>query len=161
MYRSKSAMLMLAIFLLSLAAVPPSLALTRSNQARGSANEERLLSALDKSGYSYSKVDKGIWVIELDGKHLAKVKVIIAAAEDVVVVSAEVIDRKELKGKEAELVKMLELNDQFDTAKLALSKRGLYARTDIHAGLVDGKELAYLINQVAALADDAYAQVKP
>jgi hypothetical protein len=54
------------------------------------------------------------------------------------------------------LIKILELNDQYDSAKMALSKDTLYARAEIQMGLLDGKELAYLINQVAALADDGY-----
>ena len=161
MLKSKSIPLVLVVVcaLFQAAATPQTQ--TQSNEAKSSASEDRLLSALDKSGYEYRKVDKGVWVIDLKGKHLSEIRVIASAVEDSILLQADIADRKSLKLNEGLLVKLLELNHQYDEAKIALAEKRLYARADLHTKLVDGEELGFLINQVAVLADEAYQQAKP
>jgi hypothetical protein len=156
MFKLKRGYFVRAIFLAFAIAIVPSMAFVRASYAQERSHQESVLAALDKSGYAYTKAKDGVWVVEIDGKHLAKIEIIVSSGGDMAVVSADVVDRKVLTGREPVLVKILELNAKIDSAKMALSKNTLYARAEIQVGLIDGKELAYLINQVAGMADDAY-----
>ena len=69
-------------------------------------------------------------------------------------------DRKDLIIKDAFLLKMLELNHHFDSAKMALSDEMLYVRIDIHTRLLDEVELKYLIEQIANATNEAYPHIK-
>jgi hypothetical protein len=81
--------------------------------------------------------------------------------DDTLIVLVKLVDRKYLMLKEALLVKMLELNDYFDTAKLALDENMLYARMDLHSRLVDEQELKYLVEQMANVVNETYPHIKP
>lgn len=143
------------------AKIGPAAAPPPPKPAPSGSSAARVLAALEKSGHTYRKVDEGIWAVGLSGKNIKEIAVVVVAVEDSVLVQAQLAGRKDLSLKEALLVKLLELNHEYDASKLALSEEMLYARTEMRAKLVDAKELDYLITQVAALADEAYPQIKP
>ncbi len=120
----------------------------------------KLLSLLEQSGYRYGKVGDGVWEIPATGDNVKEFSIRLALAEDVLLAMARIADRKNLVMKEGLLTKLLALNHQFDSAKLALSEEMLYARIDLHARLVDVQELKYLVEQVANVVDETYPQIK-
>lgn len=120
-----------------------------------------MLATLERSGYNYNKVSEGLWELPFTGQNLKNFNVRILVTEDLVVVFVKLADRRDLQMGSAELLKLMELNDQFDTVKLALSKDMLYMRTDVHARLVDEQELKYLVQQMADAVDETYPFVKP
>ncbi|HSQ19955.1 MAG TPA: hypothetical protein VLR92_06230 [Blastocatellia bacterium] len=119
-----------------------------------------IVSLLEKSGYSYSKVSDGVWEVPGTGQNLKEFGIRLALADDILLVMVKLIDRKDLKLQPALLSKLLELNHKFDSIKLALSEDMLYLRMDTHVRLLDNRELKYLIEQIANAADETYPQVR-
>lgn len=160
MLKRKGRIVLLAVFA-SVAAGVASTVAAAGGQAKSEAAGSKLVAMLEKSGYSYTKLGENVWEIQFRGKNFKEFGVRIARADDVVVVMAMMAPRKNLAIKEALLVKLLELNDHFDTAKLALDDQMLYARIDIHERLIDDQELKYLIEQISNVADEAYPHIRP
>jgi len=123
-------------------------------------NTPDIITLLEKSGYSYSKVREGVWEIPGTGKNLKEFGIRLALAEDVLLVMVRLADRKDLKLQPALMTKLLELNHKFDWIKLALSEDMLYLRMDTHVRLVDRQELKYLVEQIANATDETYPQIK-
>ena len=154
--RSRVVLVLTLAFILQPGASPPSLAQSNKPDAAG-----QLVALLEKSGYSYTKVGDGVWEIPAEGKNLKDFSIRLALAEDIVLVIAKLADRKGLSPKEGLLIKLLELNHHFDSAKLALGQDMLYARMDLHVRLLDAQELKYLVEQMVNVVDEAYPQIKP
>lgn len=150
-------------FVAALALLLPTAALpqTQTPPRPADAATERLLALLEKTGYTYRKVADGIWIVTLEGKNVKEIDVSIQTAGGTVVLQAKLMDRKAATGKPELLLKLLELNHEYDDVKLAISPEMLYARADFHARLLDAEHLKYLINQLAALVDEAEPQIKP
>jgi hypothetical protein len=115
---------------------------------------------LEKSGYRYTKIRDGVWEITFAGKNTGEFPVRIALTDNTVVVLAKLADRKELNLQPPFLIKMLELNDKFDSVKLALSDDMLYVRMDMHARILDPGELKYLLEQISGATDEMYPMLK-
>ncbi|MDQ3813689.1 MAG: YbjN domain-containing protein [Armatimonadota bacterium] len=162
---SLTALMLLPTLTLSptLAAPKPAKTPTKTppkSAAKPDAAATRLLAALKKSGYKYVKAGEGIWIIPLEGKNLKEITVIASGTQGYVLLQAELAERKNLTLDDALLLKMLQLNDEFDMAKIALADDRLYVRTEIHARFIDTQELKFLVSQVGSLADEAYPHVK-
>ena len=119
-----------------------------------------LAGLLEKSGYRYTKIRDGVWEINFAGKNTGQFPVRIALTDNTVVVLAKLADRAELKLQPPFLIKMLELNDKFDSVKLALSDEMLYVRMDMHARILDAGELKYLLEQISGATDEMYPMLK-
>ena len=119
-----------------------------------------LAALLEKSGYRYTKIRDGVWEITFAGKNTGEFPVRIALSDNTVVVLAKLADRAELKLQPPFLIKMLELNDKFDSVKLALSADMLYVRMDMHARILDPSELKYLLEQISGATDEMYPLLK-
>jgi hypothetical protein len=133
----------------------------QNDQAQNRSSASNVIAALEKSGLRYTKVSDGVWEIPATSKNVKDFAIRVAAMDDTLIVLVKLVDRKYLMLKEALLVKMLELNDYFDTAKLALDENMLYARMDLHSRLVDEQELKYLVEQMANVVNETYPHIKP
>jgi hypothetical protein len=118
-----------------------------------------LVQLLEKSGHKYSKVEDDVWEIQYEGKNMKSISVRVTLAGGVLVTLAKLADRKDVSLDPALLIKMLELNNDFDYVKLALAKSMLYVRMDTPLRLLDGDELNHALEQVSAAADEAYPQI--
>lgn len=120
----------------------------------------RLLVLLEKSGYGYTKLADNVWEVEFTGKNLASFSVRLVPADDLVVFIAKIADRGNVRLEPALLVSLLEMNDQMDAVKFALSKEILYARMESHVRLIDDREFKYLLDQMSGSVDEAYPTIK-
>lgn len=139
--------------------ISPGRAATAPTQTKPAASG--LPALLEKSGYSYSKVSEGIYEVPATGKNLKQFSLRLTEADDVLVVIAKIADRKEVTINQAGAQKLLELNDDYDLVKFALSNEMLYARIDVHVRLVDVQELKALVEQMARVIDETYIHIKP
>lgn len=121
----------------------------------------QIVALLEKSGYTYTKVNDGVWEVPGTGKAMKEFGIRLALADDILIVMVKLADRKDLKPQPALWTKLLELNHKFDSIKLALSEDMLYLRMDTHLRLLDNAELKYLVEQIANAAEETYPQVKP
>ena len=145
---------------LTLASTPQVCAQTAAQPQSKSPGAPELAALLEKSGYRYTKIRDGVWEITFAGKNTGEFPVRIALSDNVVVVLAKLADRAELKLQPPFLIKMLELNNQFDSVKLALSEDMLYVRMDMHARILDPGELKYLLEQISGATDEMYPMLK-
>ena len=119
-----------------------------------------LLGVLEKSGYTYTRVGNGIYEVPATGKNLKEFPLRLTQAEDIIIVIAKLADRKDIAIKPPFTIKLLEMNDNYDVVKFALSAEMLYARIDIHSRVVDVDELKSLIELMAHVVDEAYPEIK-
>lgn len=145
---------------LTLASTPQVCAQAPAQPQSKSTGAPELAVLLEKSGYRYTKIRDGVWEITFAGKNTGQFPVRIALTDNTVVVLAKLADRKELKLQLPFLIKMLELNDKFDSVKLALSDEMLYVRMDMHARILDPGELKYLLEQISGATDEMYPMLK-
>lgn len=158
MSRTISLALVAALTLLLPGAALPQ---TQAPSRQETAARESLLALLEKTGYEYRKSGEGIWVVTLAGKNVKEIDVVVQPAEDNVALQTVLTERKAVADKPGLLLKLLELNHEFDTVKFAVSPEMLYARAEVPVRTLDAEYLKYLINQLAALVDEAEPQVRP
>jgi hypothetical protein len=118
-----------------------------------------LVALLEKSGHTYSKVSDGVWEVPFKGKSMKEIPVRVTLAGDILVTLCKLADRKDLKLEPALLIKLLELNNDFDYVKLALNDEILYVRMDTPLRLLDSTELNHALEQVSAAADETYPHI--
>jgi hypothetical protein len=133
----------------------------QTTQAQAKPATSGLLAALEKSGYTYTKVGNGIYEIPATGKNIKEFPLRLTQAEDIVIVIAKLADRKDVTLKAPFTLKLLEMNDNYDVVKFALSAEMLYARIDIHSRVMDVDELKSLVELMAHVVDEAYPEIKP
>src|SRR5262245_47138865 len=129
-------------------------------QSSDASGASRIVMLLEKSPFKYSKVGDTVWEITFNGETVKEIPIRIALSEDVVIVMGKIADRKKVSLKETALVKLLELNHNFDSVKIALSEDMLYVRVDAHWKIIDGAELKYMLEQVANVVEGTYPQIK-
>ena len=160
MHKYKLTSLALSLIVASFLAAEITSGRAHAENTQAGSTEGRLLQLLEKSGYKYTKVSDGVWEVPATGENIKNFGIRLATADEIVLALVKLADRKDLIIKEAFLLKMLELNHNFDSAKMALSEEMLYVRIDIHARLLDEEELKYLIEQIANATDEAYPHIK-
>jgi hypothetical protein len=159
MRRSKSVLGIVALAI-TLSSAPQLCSAQPAQPQSKSIGAPELAVLLEKSGYRYTKIRDGVWEITFAGKNTGEFPVRIALSDNVVVVLAKLSDRGELNLQPPFLIKMLELNNKFDSVKLALSDDMLYVRMDMHARILDAGELKYLLEQVSGATDEMYPMLK-
>ena len=126
-----------------------------------SAAPGRLLGLLEKTGYDYRKAGESLWVVTLAGKNVKEIGIIIQPSGDMVLVqTGMLVERKAVADKAGLLLKLLELNHEYDVVKFAISSDMLYARMEIPSRLLDAEHLKYLINQLELIADEPEPHLK-
>jgi hypothetical protein len=139
--------------LISLAAVCPA-----QTQSKPNAGAD-VVALLEKSGHSYTKVSDNVWEVGFQGKNMKQIPVRVTVAGGVLVTLCKLVDRKSLKLEPALLIKLMELNNDFDYVKLALTQDMLYVRMDTPLRLLDSDELNHALEQVSAAADETYPHI--
>jgi hypothetical protein len=113
---------------------------------------------LDKTGYTFVKVDDNVYEVPASGKNLKQFTMRITQAEHLLIIVCKVADRRAVNSRLA--LRALELNSNYDIVKFALSKDMLYARIDVERRVVDVAQLKFIIEAMAHVIDDSYPQIK-
>jgi len=154
-------LILLALTALIFLSLAGSSTATLAQQSRGKAAQVALTTLLEKTGYSYKKISDGVYEVPATGTNIKEFPLRLVQAGDLILVIYKIADRKDVSIREEFAVKLLELNDNYDVVKFALSAEMLYTRIDMHARVVDAEELKYLIELSAQVVDEAYPQLKP
>jgi Putative bacterial sensory transduction regulator len=120
-----------------------------------------IVALLEKSGHSYTKVSDSVWEVDFQGKNIKQIPVRVTLAPGILVTMCKLVDRKSLRLEPALLIKLMELNNDFDYVKLALTEDMLYVRMDTLLRLLDSDELNHALEQVSAAAEEAYPHISP
>jgi hypothetical protein len=103
------------------------------------------LNLLEESGYRYSKLADNVWTVDQDDGG----RIVIAQIQGMVALSCFVVERERVQGQAHILTRLLEMNDEYDGAKVALNGQWIYVRLDTHVGVLDVELLRYSVNQVS------------
>lgn len=137
------------------------LAAQEKNAQASSTDHKRLADLVAKGVGPYTKLAEGVWTTSYRGKNIGgNISIRIAAAEGGIFFFVDLFDRKSITLSRNLLLKIAELNSNFDYGKIALTDAALQVRLDVRAKLVDADEFKMLEQQAANMADEAYGIIK-
>lgn len=115
---------------------------------------------LKQTGYAYTTHNPTTWSIDLNRKHLGKVKVILSTGSDILVTFVIVAKKAAIQKTPQMMDALLTANHDYDYTKIGLDKDGdMFVRIDMPLRVVDATELKSVIDQVANASDEVYAKV--
>jgi hypothetical protein len=121
---------------------------------------ELLAKLVEASEGNYTKIGEQAYSVNYTGKNLKTMTVRIFAAASGIFFFVDLVDRDKLALSKNLLLKVAELNSDYDYSKIALSERTLHVRVDVRAANLSAEEFAALEGQAANTADEVYAQIK-
>jgi hypothetical protein len=119
-----------------------------------------LPSLIAKSEGKYNKLSEQVYSVMYHSKEMGTVNVIIGASGDMLSFGAPVIDRSKLSLSKNFLLKLVEMNTNYDYTKICLDNDSLDVRIDALAAGMTLENFQFLENQVAMTAEAVYKQVK-
>ena len=139
-----------------------SLALASTAWADDAADGKRIDKLLKQAGYTFTKKNDTVWVIQQHGDNLGDFREILAVGDGLLVIFVTIARDADIP-RTAELeYKMLQLNHQMDRVKVEIDDDGDAAvRSDVTVRTLDAAELKEQVHQVAASADEVYGAMKP
>lgn len=130
--------------------------------AQSKSNTAKVLQLLEDSKYNYRKAADEVWAIPYTGDNLKEFNVVVVLEQNLVVLVVIMAEKDEFKLSNEMMMKMLNMNDQFDRVKIGISDKGdAFLRIDLSLRILDTQELKENIEQIAAAADEAYVGIKP
>jgi len=138
------------IVLLAVLAVPAVPAQTQG----GLAKVGQLLKA---SSYDFSQKTATVWSADFKGKSLTTFRLVVAVQDDVMVTFVTVAEKARLPMSVDFMHKLLRFNSTLDRVKIGFDDDGdLFVRCDASVRILDARELAAIVDQVSAAADEVY-----
>jgi len=126
-------------------------------QIGGVAKVGQLLKA---SSYDFSQKTDSVWSADFKGKSLTSFRLVVAVQDDVMVTFVTVAEKPRIPLSVDFMHKLLRFNSSLDRVKIGLDDDGdLFVRCDASVRILDGKELAAIVDQVSAAADEVYKGV--
>jgi hypothetical protein len=132
----------------------------QENPVKPTVDQTRLGELIAKAEGPYTKLAVGVWSTPYRGKNMPAITVRIAAAQGGIFFFVDLFERKSVSLSRNLLVKIAELNSDFDYGKVALSEDALLVRLDVRAKLIDLDEFKAMEAQTANIADQAYGVIK-
>ncbi len=148
--------------ILSVAAVALSLCLPSPACADDTADAARIDKLIKQAGLTFEKKNESVWVIKQHGDNLGDFKEILAIGDGLLVIFVTIARDADIPRTEDLEYKMLQLNHQLDRIKVEIDDDGDAAvRADVTVRTLDTAEFKEEVHQVAASADEVYADIKP
>ena len=139
----------LVVFLAVLAA-PAALAQAQSGVGK-------IAQLLKASSYDFSQKTDTVWSADFKGKSLSTFRLVVAVQDDVMVTFVTVAEKARIPLSADFMHKLLRYNSTLDRVKIGLDDDGdLFVRCDASVRVLDSKELAAIVDQVSAAADEVY-----
>ena len=158
--RTSKVIVVFAVLIVIATMVGPAKGQSQTKQPAAKPGAAGLLGVIEKSGYTYTRVADGIYEVPATGKNLKEFPLRLTQADDLIIVIAKLADRKNITITAPLTLKLMEMNDNYDVVKFALSAEMLYARIDIHARVIDVDELKSLVELMAHVVDEAYPEIR-
>jgi hypothetical protein len=125
---------------------------------------KKIAQFLEQFGGTYTKASDAVWVVPFKGKALDSVDVLVAVAPEsnVMVIGATIAKKKDLRLSQALLYRLLKYNHSADYVKVGFDDDDdLFVRAELNAKTLDFQSFKEVLDQVGAVSDDLYAQIKP
>lgn len=146
-------------FLVVFVAAPLGSSADQAPQAPSS-ESTALASLIEQVDGQYTRISDRVWRVTYQSKHLTPLAVNVTATEDVIFFFVSLVPRDKMPFSQNVLVKLLELNHQYDYVKICLDKDEIYVRGDLASPGLTPKRFEAFESQVALAADEIYAVVK-
>ena len=122
----------------------------------------RVESFLRQSGYDYHRVKSNSWYINMSGKELRQIRVLIGAGPNSIAVGAVVAPKRSLRVTADSLFKMMKLSYDFNFVRVCIDPDDdLLVMSQVKGRALDLQEFKDAVERVASAADRAYAEVRP
>jgi hypothetical protein len=119
---------------------------------------------LEQFGGTYTKISDAVWVVPFKGKSIdgLEVLVIVSPESNLIVIGTTVVKKKNLKQSQNLLYRLLKYNHFADYVKVGFDDDDdLFVRADLNAKTLEFQSFKEILEQVGAVADELYTQVKP
>ncbi len=150
-----SLMLFSVLFTFSAAAQAPA----KLNLDKASAG--KIVQMLEESGAAYGKAGEAVWVAKFKGNQREEISVLVIGHENMLILSADVVEKAGYKSSPELLMRLLRLNDEYDRVKVGIGDEGeVFVRIDLSIRVVDAKEFKENLDQISAAVDEIYGAIK-
>lgn len=156
------ALTLLLLFSFDAAAQPKKGAAKNQPATAAKTNAGKITMLLDKSVGQYTKLSDTVWTVAYQGETIGDFDLIVATAPgtELVVISAILAKKKDLRVTEDLLYKLLQYNNTADYVKVGFDDQDdLFLRAELNLRLIDQKEFKTVIEQVAAAASQLHEQI--
>ena len=144
------------------AAVALALCLPSLACADDTADAARIDKLLKQAGLTFEKKNESVWVVKQHGDNLGDYKEVLAIGDGLLVIFVTIARDADIPHTEELEYKMLQLNHKLDRVKVEIDDDGdADVRADVTVRTLDTAELKEEVHQVAASADEVYADIKP
>lgn len=116
---------------------------------------------VEGSKIPFQQADSGVWVLSYTGGVKKDIKVIVVAADELLIYVVDLCDAKDLVVNGELYAKMIELSGRFDMVKFVFSSEGAPSvRLDSYMKTVDLEQFIKQADQIAKVADEAYSDLQ-
>ncbi len=124
--------------------------------------ESTLDALLRQSGYAYGKVKANSWYVNMRGRELTNIRILIGAGGSSIAVGAVVAPKRQLSVTAESMFKMMKLSYDLNYVRVCIDPDDdLLVMAQVKGRSIDLQEFKDVIERVAAAADRAYVEVRP
>jgi len=134
----------------------------RAARQGASAFEARVEGFLRQSGYEYGKVKNNSWYVNVAGKELTRIRVLVGAGANSIAVGAVVVPKARLRVTADSMYKMMKLSYDLNYVRVCIDPdEDLLVMSQVKEPWLSQQEFKSTVERVAAAADRAYAEMRP
>lgn len=134
----------------------------RGARQGGATFEARVEGFLRQSGYDYRKVKTNSWYVNMAGKELTQIRVLVGAGPNSIAVGAVVAPKARLRVTADSMYKMMKLSYDLNYVRVCIDPdEDLLVMSQVKEPWLNLQEFKSTVERVAAAADRAYAEVRP
>ena len=157
----KTFLILISFALLTLLAVS-AMAQAQEKPKIDKASATKIVQMLEESGHTYGKSADNVWVVKFRGNTLEDIAVITIGHENMLILVSVIAEKKDFKASPELMMKLLQLNDDYDRLKVGIDKEGdMFVRIDLSLRVTDVQEFKLNVEQVSAAADEIATAIKP
>jgi hypothetical protein len=117
---------------------------------------------LRQSGHQYGKVKANSWYINVTGKNLPRIRIILGAGSNSIAMGAVVVSKRDLVINAESMLKMMKLSYDLNYVRVCIDvDDDLIVMSQLKDTWLDLPEFKKTIDVVAAAADRAYGEIRP
>ncbi len=115
-----------------------------------------------QAGYDYHRVKPNSWYINMKGKELPQIRILVGAGSNSIAVGAVVVPKARLRATAEALDRMMKLSYDFNYVRACIDTDGdLIVLSQVKDKWLDQQEFGNTVERVSAAADRAYAEMRP
>jgi hypothetical protein len=128
----------------------------------GTAFAARVDGYMRQAGYDYHRVKPNSWYINMKGKELPQIRILVGTGSNSLAVGAVVVPKARLRVTAEAMQKMMKLSYDLNYVRVCIDPdEDLIVLSQARDKWLDQQEFSSTVERVAAAADRAYAEMRP